>query len=376
MPPRLIKALLRIFTGTIFSHHGVDAESFPFSSWRKITKDVISEYDPDLLKLGNPQGDAKLRQSIVDYLHQSRGAKCTPEQIVISSGTEFLMQLLIQLFPEECVYALENPGYEKLNLIFKSNRAKYCTIPLDENGIMVEELQKSKASVVSITPSHQFPTGDIMPVTRRIQLLNWANEKPGRYIIEDDYDSEFKYGGKPIPSLQGLDTGEKVIYIGAFSKSLSPSIRVSYAVLPENLTKAYREKLTFYICPVPAIEQKTLCRFINDGHFERHLNRMRNIYKKKRETLVTEISQNLPGVRIRGANAGLHLLLELQNGMSETELMEAAGNRGVKVYGLSEYYTGKPPYKKQPTLLLGYAAMKQDELSEAVRLLKKAWFPD
>ncbi len=174
--------------------------------------------------------------------------------------------------------------------------------------------------------------------------------------------------------MQGLDTGEKVIYIGAFSKSLAPSVRVSYAVLPERLLKVYREKLNFYICPVPAIEQKTLCRFMEDGHFERHLNRMRNIYRKKRETLVTAVRQLLPGVRILGANAGLHLLVEIENGMSEKELIGAARALGVRVYGLSRYlFDGKGP--DVPAILLGYAAMKQCDIERAVGLLKSAWFP-
>ncbi len=197
------------------------------------------------------------------------------------------MQLLIQLLSENTVYAIENPGYEKLNLLFKSNRVHYVSLPLDEHGIEVASLQASDADVLSITPSHQFPTGRIMPVTRRLQLLQWANEKSGRYILEDDYDSEFRYGGKPIPSLQGLDGQGKVIYLGAFSKSLSPALRISYMVLPEVLMEHYESDLSFYFCPVPLIEQKILHTFIERGHFERHLNRMRNLYRQKREILVT-----------------------------------------------------------------------------------------
>lgn len=356
-----------------FSHHGVDLDNFPFSTWRKISKEVISEYDGDLLKIGHPQGDELLRGSIANYLHHSRGVKCAPRQVIVSSGTEFLLQLLIQLFSADCVYALENPGYEKLNLIFKSNRAAYRPIPLDEYGMIPEELQKSRADVCCVTPSHQFPTGNIMPVSRRIQLLNWANEKGGRYVIEDDYDSEFKYSGKPIPSLQGLDTGGRVIYIGAFSKPLSPAIRVSYMVLPEQLLKIYEEKLNFYLCPVPSIEQKTLHRFMSEGHFERHLNKMRNIYKKKREILTAAIRLLLPEAKIAGANAGLHLLLKMEKGMSEKELIAAAKAEGVRVYGFSQYYMGEVPKGEPPTLLLGFATLRTDEIVQAVEALKKAY---
>lgn len=357
-----------------FSYHGVDLDSFPFATWRKINREVINEYDLDLLRLGHSQGFPQLRSGIADYLYHSRSVKCSPNQVVVSSGTEFLMQLLIQLFGEGCTFALENPGYEKLNLIFKSNRTDYRSIALDENGMIPEELQKSGADIACITPSHQFPTGNIMPVSRRIQLLNWANAKNNRYIIEDDYDSEFRYSGKPIPSLQGMDTEGKVIYIGAFSKSLTPAIRISYMVLPEQLLLKYNEKLNFYICPVPSIEQKVLYRFIAEGHFERHLNKMRNIYKKKRETIVTAIRQFLPDSEIAGASAGLHLTLRVKNGMSEAELIKAAQNHGIKVYGFSQFYSGDMPQGMPPSLLLGFANLKAEDIFKVVDLLRKAWF--
>lgn len=356
-----------------FSHQGVDFECFPFALWRKLTREVISEYDRDLLKTGHPQGYPGLRAGITRYLHHSRGVRCTPEQILISSGTEFLLQLLIQLLDDTSVFAIENPGYEKLGMIFRSSRADFTSIPLDEHGMLPEALEKSGASVAVITPSHQFPTGHIMPVSRRIQLLNWANEKPERYIIEDDYDSEFRYSGKPIPSLQGIDRQGKVIYLGAFSKSLSPALRLSYMVLPEPLVRRYREKLNFYICPVPTIEQKTLQRFIDEGHFERHLNRVRNLYRQKREALVSALRGALPDAEISGTLAGLHFTLRVNNGMSEQELIDAALANQVKVYGLSRYYSVPPAEQAAGTLLLGFATLKIEEIHDAVARLKKAW---
>lgn len=357
-----------------FSYHGVDGESFPYAAWRKISKDVIDEYDPDLLQLGHPQGDFKLRSAIAHYLHQSRGVVCSPRQIVISAGTEFLLQLLIQMLSRDCIYALENPGYEKLSQLLRSNRAAYSMISLDEYGMIPQDLIRSGAHAAFITPSHQFPTGCIMPVSRRHQLLNWANQGVERYIVEDDYDSEFKYSGKPIPSLQGLDNQGKVIYIGAFSKSLTPSIRISYMVLPEKLLEVYLQRMTFYICPVPMFEQKALYRFISQGHFERHLNRMRNVYKKKREMLTGAIQKMMPEAEIIGANVGLHFLLRISNGMNEAELIEAARRQGVKVYGLSQYEFGDQTAGQRPLILLGYAAMKEKDLQAAAALLKKAWF--
>ena len=356
-----------------FSHHGVDYDSFPFSIWRKLTKETIDEYDRELLKTGDPQGYAPLRADIARYLHHSRGVVCSPKQIIISSGTEYLLQLLIQLFDKDDIYAIENPGYEKLSLLFNSSRAECRAVDVDENGMQPDLLEDSGANVGCITPSHQFPTGGIMPISRRIQLLNWAGTQPGRYIIEDDYDSEFRYSGKPIPSMQGVDKGAKVIYIGAFSKSLSPALRISYMVLPEKLLAVYHKKLSFYICPVPTIEQKTLQRFMEEGHFERHLNRMRNLYKHKRERLVAAIHKMLPEASVQGANAGLHFVLNMRNGMKEGTLIQKAKACGVKVYGYSRYSSKTVPKEHQSSLVLGFATLKTDEIDDAVRLLKSAW---
>jgi len=356
-----------------FSHQGIDLKGFPFTSWAKIMRKVMSEFDLDLLKTGDSQGDPLLRGSIANYLHYSREVKCHPDQIIISSGTESLIQLLIQLFDKDCIYGLENPGYEKLSLIFKSNQATYKPIPLDHKGMLPTELHKTEASVICVTPSHQFPTGRIMPINRRIQLLNWANKDHNRYIIEDDYDSEFKYSGKPIPSLQGLDHNEKVIYIGSFSKSLNPGVRISYMVLPKQLLSLYHEKLSFYICPVPTFQQKVLYQFMDGGHFERHLNRMRNIYKKKRETLIEVVEKLLPNAEISGANAGLHLLLTVNNHMDEGTLISAAAKQGVEVYGISQYFLTLLPKDSPPTLLLGFATLKEEEIIQAVTLLQKSW---
>lgn len=357
-----------------FSYHGVDHESFPFSIWRRLTKEAINEYDLDLLKPGSSQGSRELRISIAKYLRHSRGVNCSPEEIVISSGTESLFQILIQLLGQEYVYGIENPGYEKLNLLFKSNNAKFKTIDIDTKGMKIEEIEKSGVDILCITPAHQFPSGGIMPVTRRIKILNWAYENENRYIIEDDYDSEFKYSGKPIPALFGLDTYDRVIYMGSLSKSLSPSIRVSYMVLPEILLKKYREKLSFIVCPVPTIEQKVLQSFIEYGHFERHINRMRNIYKRKREVLVGELADYIGKVDVLGADAGLHLLLRVNNGMSEEELVKKAFEVGVGVYGISKYYYDKSSLDSVSTVLLGYAGMEDEDIRKAIGKLLRCWF--
>lgn len=378
-----------------FSYQGVDLACFPFSIWRKLARETIHEQDKDLLRTGDPQGYPPLRAAIARYLHQSRGVNCSPDQIIISSGTEYLLLLLIQLLDRSFSYAIENPGYEKLAMIFKSSRVEHRPIRLDKHGLRPDDLADSGANVACITPSHQFPTGSIMPVSRRIMLLNWANQQPDRYIVEDDYDSEFRYSGKPIPSLQGLDKNGKVIYMGAFSKSLSPALRISYMVLPEKLRDIYLDRLTFYICPVPTIEQKTLHRFIDEGHFERHVNRARNLYRQKRERLAAAIRDLLPGASIDGAMAGLHIVLRTGDGRSEAELIELARKSGVKVYGSERFYSEPETASEaasdvnpgaalgavanavsgpQPCrLILGFATLQSEEIEQAVARLKRAW---
>lgn len=360
-----------------FSCDDVDMESFPIKTWRKLTKEAINEYDKEIFQAGESQGHLLLRTSIAEYLHQSRGVKCSADQIIISAGTEFLFQILFQLFDPNMIYGVENPGYEKLNLLFSSNRARFKPIEIDEDGMLPESIIKSNANILCITPAHQFPSGGIMPINRRVQLLNWAykgDKTNDRYIIEDDYDSEFKYSGKPIPALQGLDYNDKVIYMGNFAKSLSPSIRVSYMVLPVHLVKMYLKKLPFIICPVPVINQKALCTFIQNGSFERHLNRMRNIYKRKREVLVKSIKELNCKIEILGADTGLHLLLQIDNKMTEEELVSSALLNGVKVYGISRYYLDNTYNEKLPRILLGFAAIEESEIKKAILLLKKAWF--
>lgn len=357
-----------------FSYQGVDAESFPYAVWRRLSRDVIDEYDPELLRLGDPQGHGGLRANIADYLRQSRGVHCHPDQVVISAGTEFLFQTLIQLLDRSSVYGLENPGYERFNQLFTSNHAIWRPVEIDQDGMTLPGIAASAADVICITPSHQFPSGQIMPIGRRIQILNWANAASNRYIFEDDYDSEFKYSGRPIPALQGLDKSERVVYLGAFSKSLAPSLRVSYMVLPPHLVLRYRQTLPFIVCPVSVMQQKVLARFIADGHFERHLNRMRNIYRRKREALVQSFGELGSAVEISGADAGLHLLLAVRNGMSEQQLVSTALARGVRVYGISKYYLAGDQAADPPTLLIGYASMSEPAIRQAAQELRAAWF--
>ncbi|GAB6169488.1 PLP-dependent aminotransferase family protein [Clostridium carnis] len=352
----------------------IDLESFPYTIWRKIIKDIIFEENKNLLQIGHSQGDLNLRESIANYIHYSRGVVANADEIVIGAGTEYLFQILINLIGRENIYATENPGYFKIRKILETHGINSIGIDVDNQGVNVDKLRKSKANIIHTTPSHQFPLGIIMPISRRMELLNWAEEKEDRYIIEDDYDSEFRFYGKPIPAMQSLDRNGKVIYIGTFSKCLAPSMRIAYMVLPKSLLEKYKRSFSFYACTVSRIEQQGLCRFIENGYFERHLNKMRNIYKKKREQLVTLIKNNFKNTEIIGTNSGLHLLLKVNNGMSERELIEKAKNAKIKVLGISNSYKGELDNKYFGTIFLGYASLEEENLEEAIILLKSVWF--
>lgn len=214
---------------------------------------------------------------------------CRPEQIVVGAGNDYLLLLLEKLLGRQVRIAMENPTYLRSWRIFKSFSYHVVTVDADENGMKVGQLEKENVSTVYCMPSHQFPSGTVMPIGRRLELLKWADGAPDRYIIEDDYDSEFRYHGKPIPALQATDEHGRVIYIGSFSKAIAPAIRVSFMVLPEVLLEKYRRELFFYSCTVSRIDQSILNEFIRDGYFERHLNRMRKIYRAKHELLLEEL---------------------------------------------------------------------------------------
>lgn len=352
----------------------VDLDSFPYNIWRKIIKEIIDIDNNELLQIGHSQGDLNLREAIAKYLYFSRGVVSHPNQIIVGAGTEYLFQILINLIGVSNIYGMEDPGYFKIKRMLNTHGIWANGIELDNYGVNIDRLNESNVNILHITPSHQFPLGVVMPINRRMQLLTWANEGEDRYIIEDDYDSEFRFGGKPIPALQSLDNNGRVIYLGTFSKSLAPSMRIGYMVLPETLLEKYKKHFSFYACTVSRIEQQTLCKFIGEGYFEKHLNKMRNIYKKKREKLVSLVKENLKDAEIIGTNAGLHLLLRVNNGMTERELVSTAKEKGIKVLGLSNSYMNREICQSKSTIFLGYASLREEELEDAIKLLKLAWY--
>ncbi|MGN0373164.1 MAG: PLP-dependent aminotransferase family protein [Enterocloster sp.] len=356
-----------------FSLRGIDLDSFPFNTWRKISRNTYVDDNKEMFAAGDSQGESSLRTAIGDYLHSARGVNCRPEQILIGAGNEYLLMMLSQILGRDRSIAMENPTYKQAYRVLTGQGHRVVPVEMDHHGMEVQELEESGADTAYVMPSHQYPTGIVMPVKRRQELLGWAYGAGDRYLIEDDYDSEFRYRGKPIPALQGMDRGGRVIYLGTFSRSIAPAIRVGYMVLPEQLLEVYREKAGFYASAVSRIDQNILYQFITQGHYERHLNRMRAIYKGKHDVLLSGLKELEKDFEIRGENAGIHVLMTHRKGVPEEKLVGLAAEMGVKVYGLSGSFISSGRHKTSSTVLLGYANLSEREIEKGCRLLRKAW---
>lgn len=354
-----------------FSPYEIDMSYFPFGVWKKITRNILTDGNSELFSQGEPQGDYDLRLTISRYLHSSRGVNCTPEQIIVGAGNDYLLMLLEKILGRHVKIAMENPTYKRAYQIFESFAYRIVTVDMDENGMKVTRLTEEDVSAAYIMPSHQFPTGVVMPIGRRRELLKWADMGEEHYLIEDDYDSEFRYRGKPIPSLQASDAHGKVIYLGTFSKAIAPAIRVSYMVLPEKLLKIYKDNCYFYSCTVSRIDQRILNEFIRDGYFERHLNKMRKHYRNKHDLLLECLKPFEEDFVISGEHAGLHLLLTAKKNTVEEYYIRTAAEKKVKVYGLSDSMVANA--HGNATILLGFGGLKEDEIVNGVNLLKEAW---
>ncbi len=345
---------------------------FPYNAWRKISKEILSANDPQLFRAGEAAGEWELRRAVCDYLYHARGVKCGPAQMVIGAGNEYLLILLVQILGRGIKVAMENPTYLKAYQTLANMGCEMVLAQMDKSGICMEEIRAQETDVIYAMPSHQFPMGTVMPMKRRLELLRWAAEKPGRYIIEDDHDSEFRYRGKPIPSLQGNDVNGNVIYLGTFSKSISPSIRVSYMILPEPLLDSYDANCAFYASTVPKEQQRALAAFLDQGYFERYLNKMRRIYKAKHDLFYSLLKKESWVRKVYGDHAGMHLLAELKTSESAAFIVEAAKAKGVRVYDLKEYaIPGGDREMGIPTLLLGYGALDEQEMKTGLACIRE-----
>lgn len=351
----------------------VDTSLFPFRSWGRIQRELL--YDaPELLRHGHRQGDENLRQAIAEYLRAYRGVACSAEQIVVGAGVEYLLGLAAQLLSGS-VAAVEEPGYDRSRTILENNGVPCRTVTLDASGLSVEALSASGANLCYVTPSHHFPTGVTMPVGRRAQLLQWAS-RPGRYILEDDYDAEFRFDMRPLPSLQGMAGPDgPVLYLCTFSKSLAPGIRIACMVLPKPLLPRWRAIFGSYSNTVGRFDQQTLCRFLTGGHFTRHLARMRGVYHRRMQSLCAALERAFGRERLilQGRHTGLHLMLTLCEGPGEAAMVSSARQAGVRLSGLSEYYRDTAAPRPENTVILGYAALPDDSIGELAETLKRAW---
>lgn len=365
-----------------FSPNTIDMSLFPYATWKRISKNILVDAKSSMFALGEPQGDLELRTTICRYLYGARGVDCKPEQIIIGAGNDYLLLLLEKILGRHVPIAMENPTYMRAYRMFRSFAWNVKLLPMDENGMSVETLRESHAKAAYVMPAHQYPTGIIMPIARRMELLKWAGEESDRYLIEDDYDSEFRYRGRPIPSLQASDKHGCVVYIGTFSKAIAPAIRISYMVLPMSLLNKYKENCGYYASTVSRIDQAILNEFIAGGYFERYLNRMRQHYRNKHDLLLRGLHDFEKDFAVSGENAGLHLVLTDLKDREEKTLVEAAMAQGVKVYPLGDFIAGETKEKdsgrmqgkKYPaTIILGYGALSEEEISKALEALKKAW---
>lgn len=355
-----------------FSHMSTDISAFPVEVWTKLVKRVFENYDHELSSIPQIKGPIELRQSIAKLVSYQRGIQCHPEQIVIGSGTNILLTKLIQLLPDEIKIAVENPGYSRFRTLIRQTSAQLKPIALDHKGISIEAIKQAQPDATIVTPSHQFPMGIIMPVSRCINLLNWASQTQS-YIIEDDYDSEFKYETDNIPSLFSFDKNERVIYLGTFSKTLMPGLRMSYMILPIHLVKKFDHYHLNMIPDFSTIHALTLNLMIKEGYYEKYVKKMHQIYGKKRETLITHLSNTFTSnIRIKDTRAGLHFIVEVNTPFSYQEIESRAKEMKLELYTLNRFSVkALEKNSSYKTLIIGFSKIKQEQIPRAVQRLKE-----
>ncbi len=359
-----------------FKANRISAKNFPAATWYKIMREALSFSSEDLLATVPYNGLLSLLKALAEYLYSSRGMEVTPSQIIVGAGTEYLYGRLMQMFDKGCSIAIEDPGYKKLAAISSSFGGEWHYIPIDEHGMVVSKLEESGAGVVHLSPSNHFPTGTVMPIKRRVELFEWVNRCKNRFIIEDDYDSEFRYSGHYIPPLFTQDTRGRVIYMNTFSKSLVPSLRISYMVLPEVLLQRYLDTMSFYSCTVSSFEQYTLARFISEGYFERHINRMKNYYREQRTLILTALKKSplLERAQVEERNAGTHFLISVKTELDADEVRARGLEQELQLSLYEDYSHGKNPRGEGfCTLVINYAAIEREKIADVVERLTKVF---
>lgn len=339
---------------------GTPTNLFPFSVWARLMRSVLSDCGEHLLERVPCDGDRELKRAVAAYLYRARAIEVDPRYIVIGAGAEYLYGVIVQLLGRDKVFAVENPGYGKIAATYRLNGAECAYINVTDSGICCGEVEKSNADVLHVSPSHQFPTGAVTPVSERVRLINWANDG-GRYVIEDDYDSEFRLSGKPLQCMYSL-CPDRVIYMNTFSKSLAPSMRMGYMVLPPALYEKYLRVFGHSACVVPLFEQKTLAAMLDGGYFERHLNRLKNHYRTVRQTLVQKLRSLGERCEIHDTGSGLHLLAEFPEALSDEYIKERAAQNGINVKCLSDYLLA-PAEVTEKCAVINYSGVTVEQLA-------------
>lgn len=352
-----------------FKAGAVDQTNFPLKVWRRISNSVLALQES--FQYGDPFGEMCLRKQIAAYLLQSRGVKADPNAIIIGSSTQQMLinlgQILKDDFPSMIV---EDPGYDGAKEAFLFHRFTLETLPVDETGADFSQLENMMSRIIYVTPSHQSPIGVSMSIQQRQKLIQWTTKRKG-YIVEDDYDSEFRYTQQPFPALASIDS-KRVIYLGNFSKSFLPGIRLSYMVLPPFLLDRYIRHFQYFESTVSLLSQLTMAKFMEGGEWSRHIKRMRLVYKRKMQSIVSELKKQFKQhISIIGEQSGLYLLVKIHQKRSEGWLIERAAFYGVKVYPTSIYFINN--YSDEPIIKLGFSNLTCEEIQLGVKLLKKAW---
>lgn len=350
----------------------MDTEGFDFALWKRYINKALMD-QTRLMRYGDLQGETELRRQIVGYI-RSRGVNCHHEQVIVGPGVQSLLNILASMLkPYHDGIAFEEPGFKIGRRIWEDRGFRIIPVKLRREGIDTDELAGSGARLVYVTPSHQFPTGYIMPIGERIKLLKWAGQT-GATIIEDDYDSEFRYFGRPIPALKGLDTEGAVIYMGSFSKVIPPSIRISYMVLPDRLLDMYQKRAPLYNQATSTVEQLALARYMADSHLERQIRRLRKLYNEKHAHFLDNIRTIFDKrVDINETESGLHMVLTVKSDLAPRELYNRALAKGCRIALLQDYYLGEAPVTPSQVILY-FSKIPATEMPTAIHLLKEAWF--
>jgi GntR family transcriptional regulator/MocR family aminotransferase len=357
--------------------NSIAQEKFPFSVWSHLTRKILNSPHENILKSQPFEGALVLREAIAAHLKSFRNMDVSAEQIFVGAGTEVLYSFIVRFLGEEKIFAVENPGYKKIAGVLEMNGAKIARTAIDENGMEIFALKKNGASVVHVTPNNHFPTGVVMTVKRRMEFLAWLKEDENRFIIEDDYDSEFRFSGKPIAPLQSSAEGQNVIYVNTFSKTLSPSFRIGFLVLPQKLVSPFKEKFRFCSCTVGALEQYVLASFLSEGFYAKHIARMKNYYRNIRNELAQQIERQNENslLKISEENSGLHFLLTIKSNLAEKKIKSNLEKNGIKISLLSDFFSADdeknsfadekkiPPEK---TFVVNYSGVEKQKIPQIV----------